>query len=459
MDKNPEKRYCKHDLPYPIDESSEAGPVIYGAAVSDKVQKRLGKYKISPKEYLNSLAMMAYSITIAWQGEKLCAKNLDIFTKRLENPIFGLSFPRLCQVLRQINVFEVSPTGYESIVQLFNIALVYSYKQRNVSIPLELINLAGTYYKVVKLGVFEEDSDDFEPKITKEGDRRLCKIGGFRVNCKELEAASNVGSIFSLNNEGSEPGESVLESPEPELAKKPKQEAKKKVLVRKKTQPQKEVKIYVLDGIRKHAIFRDTHFWEASLVYQVSNSIERFDFHQSSLSIEENVVNQNIKSQVVTTLMSIAFHMKDLKCSPDMAFKLMNKYIKKYKLPQTNRQMLLDFLDSAFYGDEKKKKNKAKNSTFFSKKKVKLVARKSGTMTGGDSGGWDGDGHLKMDSSPSRKKRVEVKADGSFGVVESDGTSGGRSQESTNGSDRRRSGMLMGAIRGLIGGIGNLRKV
>lgn len=140
---------------------------------------------------------------------------------------------------------------------------------------------------------------------------------------------------------------------------------------RKTTSSLNNEKIYLLQGIKKHNLFKNFKFWEAALLNHIDASKEDFDFHAGRMSIEFSLINKNFKSKISRTFMTIAIHMLDLDCKKEVVMRLFGVYFHKYKLGEEFFMELNNFLVSNFNSDEFKtgsiilpKKGEKKSQTF-----------------------------------------------------------------------------------------------
>ena len=115
------------------------------------------------------------------------------------------------------------------------ICLTQAVANFNVSVPLELINMTGTYYQTLEINLIQDD---------------------------------------------------------------------KKVVKKSK-------KIYLMDKIKDHKVFKSLDFWQACLIYSIAESKDGYDFHDVRYSIEQSIVKSGYVNQVVNNFMTLSMHMKE----------------------------------------------------------------------------------------------------------------------------------------------------
>ena len=145
----------------------------------------------------------------AWKGQKIAGYELDQYFTAIKNPLFFLCFPKMMQSFRKLNTFKVESQFVRIILDMLLMCLSQAALNFNVSVPLELINMAGTYYHLEKYTVVGEDG------------------------------------------------------------------------IKEKTK-----KVYLMNGIKDHKIFKNFDFWHASLIYTIAESKDGYDFHDVRYSIE-----------------------------------------------------------------------------------------------------------------------------------------------------------------------------
>lgn len=247
-----------------IEEKSNIGIILLKKISVDPVSlekcKSLKKSKMGQNEFCNKIAYLGHVLSTAWQGESVSGIMIDRFISSLSCSLVTQCFSKMLQVFRKSNKFRIEgKKSFESLTELVLIILSKCSNFYQTTVPLEIINICGTYY--------------------------LKK----------------------------EPG-----SP----------------------------KIYLLQGIKKHNLFKNFKFWEAALLSLVNSSKEDFDFHDRRHSIEISLVNENYKSKISRTFMAIAMHMMDLDCNKEMVYRLFGVYFNKYKLEDKFLVELNQFLAS-----------------------------------------------------------------------------------------------------------------
>lgn len=244
------------------------------------INEKLEHYGIPLQEFLNKICLIAFNLHLSWEGDNMNSRITDAFISSLSHPLFTQCFSKMLQIFRKINRFELSQKAFENISELILICLTKCTVFYQVNVPLELINISGTYYTKVSYGLDNE-------KMRRHSEINL---------------------------------------------------------------PLK--KVYLLQGIKKHNIFKNFKFWESSLLNLVNQSKEEFDFHDKRQSIEISLINENYKSKISKTFMTIAIHMNDLGCNKEMVMRLFGIYFEKYQLGDKFLIELNTFLASNFNSEE-----------------------------------------------------------------------------------------------------------
>lgn len=256
---------------------------------------------------------MAFYLAECWRGNSPTGKILEYFKNCLKKPVLFLCFPKLLQAFRKLNMFNLPDSGMESLIQIIQVCLNSSLKTFNITIPLELINLSSTYYSYKEV-----------PKSPTTRLRSQCDIFSIDQNSKEMNELMRLSLApnpdvpelyFDLETESLDCGVSNT----------------------------KKEKFYLLDGIKNHVIFKDIKFWETCLLYQMSENQREFNFHEGSIA--ESLVTKNYIFKVTNTLMSIAFHMKDVSINANSIMEMISKYAMKYRIPSSNFENLQGFLN------------------------------------------------------------------------------------------------------------------
>lgn len=234
-----------------------------GKDVPPELRKYLNKQGKSATEYLNQICMVISVVVNAWAGEAPANKDLDKFITSLKQTEVLLSFPQILQNFRKLKKFEITKSGFKTVVEMTMICLTECNNNFNVTVPLELINMAGTYYKLISDGK----------------------------------------------------------------------------------------KVYLLDGIKNHKIYQLKDFWEACLLWSISDSKENYDFHDVRYSIETVHVKNGFVDQIVNNFMTISMYMKEYSRSKETVMELMTEYIKKYRLPEKRLGRIWTFLMTAYESD------------------------------------------------------------------------------------------------------------
>lgn len=235
---------------------------ILGKDVSSEIRNYINKNGKSTTEFLNQLCSVISMLINAWKGKSPSTLDLDYFITNTKNSEILLSFPQILQNFRQIKEFEITKSGYKTVVEMTMICLTECNNSYNVTVPMELINMAGTYFKVTDGGS----------------------------------------------------------------------------------------KVYILDGIKNHKIYQMKDFWEACLLWSISNSKENYDFHDERFSVETRYVKDGYMDQLVNNFLAIAMHMKEYSRSKETVLEIMNEYSTRYKLSKEKQERIRIFMDSA-YGD------------------------------------------------------------------------------------------------------------
>jgi hypothetical protein len=249
-------------------------PFFYKSNLGKKVAKRISpevkaylqKINLPESDYLNGICLMSNMLVCAWKGEQARGQDLDQFIDLLKHPLYFLTFPTLFQSFRKLNSFEISKNGFKSVSEMVMICLTECSNLLNVTVPLELVNMAGTYFM------------------------------------REPQAS----------------------------------------------EAQRGKKVYLLEGIKSHKIFKNMEFWECCLMYMIAESKRSYDFHDVRYSVDANVVQNGFLSQIVNNFMTVAMHMKDFEADKEKVLELMNRYLNKYKVPDRAVGRLRTYMMSEF---------------------------------------------------------------------------------------------------------------
>lgn len=128
---------------------SDVGYQILGKDIKKDVRKFLNLQKKSATIYLNRLCSATSMLVNAWKGKEPSATDLDQFITYIKSSEMLLSFPHILEAFRKLKEFEINKSGFKTVVELTMIMLTECSNTFNVSVPLGLINMAGTYYKIV----------------------------------------------------------------------------------------------------------------------------------------------------------------------------------------------------------------------------------------------------------------------------------------------------------------------
>ena len=86
-----------------------------------------------------------------WKGEEATPTELSQFYTGIKNQLLFLCFPKLLQSFRKFNRFAIDENNFKHAAELILLALGHAMVVQNVSIPLELMTLSGTYYRHYQL--------------------------------------------------------------------------------------------------------------------------------------------------------------------------------------------------------------------------------------------------------------------------------------------------------------------
>lgn len=326
---NPDKQ---EGLNYPVTDASNLGREIIGKLFREE-KSLLKVYKLKENEYLNKICLCSYVTHKAWRGEKIEPKALSNFILCIKNHLLLLSFPRLFESFRIMKKFEYSNSNSGQISELVMICLSECYNKMNVSVPLDLINLSSTF---------------FCQKIASKDSYSMDKF-------KSQNNLSNNGNGFKRSS--TQKGSEMMDTSFGELLEDEKERIKKDL--KNKSKPcLVEQRKYLTEEIKSHKIFQKMKFWETCLIYSLKSSKDRFDFHDSRLSVDPELIRQNFISQISRTFMSLVLHMSEFGCSRVFVEDLMMRYFKKYMLPKKSVEELVRFIDSSYGGKRKKKAQK-----------------------------------------------------------------------------------------------------
>ena len=255
---------------------SKLGPRITGE-VPKRIKASLNKEGASSTEYSNGLCLMTYLLIKAWKGQKddITNSQMDQFINYSKNPALQLSFPDILQGFRKKNSFHIPEESFEVVCELIMICLTECFNHFNITTPLHLVNLSGTYF-----------SEKKPPK------------------------APAVGGSGKAGSKGK--------------------------------------KVYLQDGVCQHKLFQRLDFWEACLLYSVSESKQKYDFHLETQSIDSGLIQDGFKSKIFGNFVSLAMFMKDFGVPKVDIGRLMYEYLDRYKMSEEFTHKLQTYINSTF---------------------------------------------------------------------------------------------------------------
>lgn len=342
---NPEQ---SEDKNYPIDAASKLGREIIGKLFREE-KALLKSYKLTEDEYLNKICLCSYVAHKAWRGEKIEPKAIANFHLSIKNSLILLSIPRLFESFRIMKKFEYSNSHSGQISELVMISLSECYNKMNVSVPLDLINLSSTFFCQKNTSVKEA------------------------YNLENSKSENNFGNLDKNFTRATTLNTPKMDTSFEEILEEEEKEEIKKNLITKPKPRLIDQRRYLTEEIRSHKIFQKMKFWETCLIYSLKSSKDRFDFHDSRLSVDPELIRQNFISQIARTFMSLVLHMSEFKCSRVFVEDLMMRYFKKYKLPNKSVEELISFIDKSYGGKGKRRS-------------VNLVYSQQGRKKSGSSG-------------------------------------------------------------------------
>lgn len=144
-----DKRYYQdNNIPMVFKNSSyesELGSKIFGD-LPLKVESGLEELEIRAQDFENTIGLLANAMVSAWKGKSVSGYEMEQFFTAIKNPVFFLSFPKMLQSFRKFNSFKIESKSFKIIADMILMCLTQANLNFNVSVPLELINMAGTYY-------------------------------------------------------------------------------------------------------------------------------------------------------------------------------------------------------------------------------------------------------------------------------------------------------------------------
>lgn len=271
---------------YPINDDSNLGQILFGKFFS-KQENELVEYNITKNEYFNRISLCSYVVSKAWMGEKLDSKAVVNFASSLRNRLILFSFPRILESFRIMKKFEYSSCYCSQLKELIMICLTECYNKRNVTVPLDIINLCGTFH-----------SKKCPKKMRKKSSQ--CTVET-QIQSSRKESMES-GILF------------------------------------------KEKKKQLSEEIKSHKIFSKVKFWETCLIYSLKTSRDKFDFHDTSFSIDQKIIKKNFISQITRTFMGQILQMQEFGFKNEAIEDLSLHYIERYQLPNQSVKELLVFL-------------------------------------------------------------------------------------------------------------------
>lgn len=106
---------------------------------------------MTSSDFRNSVALMGNLLIKIWKGEETTSLQMSQFYTGIKNQLLFLCFPKFLQSFRKFNTFAINEENFKHAAELILLALGHASSILNISVPLELMTLSGTYYRTYKL--------------------------------------------------------------------------------------------------------------------------------------------------------------------------------------------------------------------------------------------------------------------------------------------------------------------
>lgn len=133
-------------LPFYSDPNLKDGSLYFNYLRADVAKSLLVKNSTTPEALLDRLAFMGRKISQLWIGNDITVEQFNHFSELLRDKNYLVSFPYMLETFRKLGQFQMHHNGFKKFCDLFRVCLSQSNNAKTVSIPLNLLTLASTYY-------------------------------------------------------------------------------------------------------------------------------------------------------------------------------------------------------------------------------------------------------------------------------------------------------------------------
>lgn len=235
-------------------ESGIAGRIF--GDVPSEVEIHLANSGIKCSNYFNSITFVTNYIVNSWLGNDHCLSDTDTFIQLIKEDHILHTISSIFTCFKKMSIYQIEEEkGYNQVKEIFLMCLTQSQIKYNVIVPIELINIANTYYFPVT------------------------EIGGEEVK-----------------------------------------------------------RIYLMEGIKEHSIFKQLEFWEGYLLRIIDVSRKTYDFSSPSKKSEDS--KRQFRERINDCFFGIAMRMKEIVSDEQQIFQLLGNYFKAYKLDKSGLEKL-----------------------------------------------------------------------------------------------------------------------
>lgn len=116
-------------------------------SVPSEVEIHLHQSGIKSLTYFNSVTFVANFIVNSWLGRESSLPDIDVFIDVIKEEHVLCTVPVIFSSFRTMRKFQIETMkSYNVLKEMIMICLTQSQFRHNVSVPMDLINLANTYY-------------------------------------------------------------------------------------------------------------------------------------------------------------------------------------------------------------------------------------------------------------------------------------------------------------------------
>lgn len=116
-------------------------------SIPSEVEIHLAQSGINCHTYFGSVTFVANFIVNSFLCRKPNLTDFDVFIDIIKQEHILSTIPVIFSTFRKMRIFEIEKLeGYEALTEMIMICLTESQNIYNVAVPMDLINLANTYY-------------------------------------------------------------------------------------------------------------------------------------------------------------------------------------------------------------------------------------------------------------------------------------------------------------------------